>query len=207
MSFWSKQKQSVWRIDVYSVIVKEEGGNKENAVEETEENPEEVEDEAIPEEIVRDSFFVGQFVTTENQSFEKHTYSVLCVAMNPQRPGQILTGGQDNRAFLFNANEPEKVIELTGHNESVCAVCFSPKGNLCATIDMNGELKIWKTADGAPVLTIQGPEEPEWLQFHPNVILQNNSELQGSVILTSGNDFCVWSWLVTSGESHPVCIK
>ena len=44
MSFWSKQKQSVWRIDVYSVIVKEEGGNKENAVEETEENPEEVED-------------------------------------------------------------------------------------------------------------------------------------------------------------------
>lgn len=53
MSFWSKQKQSVWRIDVYSVIVKEEGGNKENAVEETEENPEEVEDEAIPEEIVR----------------------------------------------------------------------------------------------------------------------------------------------------------
>jgi len=55
MSFWSKQKQSVWRIDVYSVIVKEEGGNKENAVEETEENPEEVEDE----EIVRDSFFVG----------------------------------------------------------------------------------------------------------------------------------------------------
>jgi hypothetical protein len=59
MSFWSKQKQSVWRIDVYSVIVKEEGGNKENAVEETEENPEEVEDEAIPEEIVRDSFFVG----------------------------------------------------------------------------------------------------------------------------------------------------
>ena len=41
------------------VIVKEEGGNKENAVEETEENPEEVEDEAIPEEIVRDSFFVG----------------------------------------------------------------------------------------------------------------------------------------------------
>ena len=59
MSFWSKQKQSVCRIDVYSVIVKEEGGNKENAVEETEENPEEVEDEAIPEEIVRDSFFVG----------------------------------------------------------------------------------------------------------------------------------------------------
>lgn len=44
---------------MYSVIVKEEGGNKENAVEETEENPEEVEDEAIPEEIVRDSFFVG----------------------------------------------------------------------------------------------------------------------------------------------------
>ena len=59
MSFWSKQKQSVWRIDVYSVIVKEEGGNKENAEEETEENPEEVEEEAIPEEIVRDSFFVG----------------------------------------------------------------------------------------------------------------------------------------------------
>ena len=97
--------------------------------------------------------------------------------MNPQRPGQILTGGQDNRAFLFNANEPEKVIELTGHSDSVCAVCFSPKGNLCATIDMNGELKIWNTTNGAPVVTIKGPEEPEWLQFHQNVFLKNDNDI------------------------------
>lgn len=31
--------------------------------------------------------------------------SVLCVAMNPMNPGQVLTGGQDNLAFLFNANQ------------------------------------------------------------------------------------------------------
>ena len=62
MSFWSKQKQSVWSIDVYSVIVKEEGGNdevEEGATEETEEQTEEMGDEVIPEEIIRDSFFVG----------------------------------------------------------------------------------------------------------------------------------------------------
>ena len=101
--------------------------------------------------------------------------SVLCVAMNPMNPGQVLTGGQDNLAFLFNANNPEKVVELKGHEESVCCVGFSPKGDLCATIDMNGILKLWKTMNGALVTTIEGPGEPEWIRFHPNVIVAEGS--------------------------------
>ena len=94
---------------------------------------------------------------------------MLCIALNPTKPGQVLTGGQDNRAFLFDANKPDDVKELPGHTDSVCGVCFSPKGDLCATIDMNGNLKIWNTTNGKLVKDIQGPEEPEWLRFHPNV--------------------------------------
>ena len=104
-----------------------------------------------------------------SQSFEKFTDSALCVALNPKGNGQVLTGGQDNHAYLFNANKPDDVIELCGHEESVCAVCYNTGGDLCATIDMNGIIKVWSSEKGKLVTTIQGPEDPEWLQFHPKV--------------------------------------
>ena len=76
---------------------------------EEEEEPEEEEEEVIQ----RDSIY----------SFEKHTDSVLCCAINPANHEQILTGGQDNHAYLFTYTKPDQVQELTGHN--VDCVCFS----------------------------------------------------------------------------------
>lgn len=52
----------------------------------------------------------------KEQSFEKHTDSVLCCAINPANHEQIVTGGQDNKAFFFNYTKPDQVQELTGHN-------------------------------------------------------------------------------------------
>ena len=40
---------------------------------------------------------------------------MLCVAFNPSKNSQVLTGGQDNRAFLFDYNHPEQKRELAGH--------------------------------------------------------------------------------------------
>lgn len=42
-------------------------------------------------------------------------------------------------------------------------------GDLCATGDMNGLIQIWRTANGKLVASLQGPEELEWLKFHPKV--------------------------------------
>lgn len=46
---------------------------------------------------------------------------MLCVAFNPILNSQVLTGGQDNRAFLFDYNHPGQKRELTGHKVRVAA--------------------------------------------------------------------------------------
>ena len=35
--------------------------------------------------------------------------------VQPSKNSQVLTGGQDNRAFLFDYNHPEQKRELAGH--------------------------------------------------------------------------------------------
>ena len=51
----------------------------------------------------------------------------------------------------------------------MCAIAFNTAGDLCATGDMNGLIQIWRTANGKLVASRQGPEELEWLKFHPKV--------------------------------------
>ena len=51
----------------------------------------------------------------------------------------------------------------------MCAVAYSASGKYCATGDMNGVIQVWKTANGKLATTLEGPEELEWLKFHPKV--------------------------------------
>lgn len=58
---------------------------------------------------------------------------------------------------------------LEGHQDSVCGVAFNCTGEYLATIDMNGMIKVWNTADGHLVKTLEGPEEAEWIRWHNKV--------------------------------------
>lgn len=49
------------------------------------------------------------------------------------------------------------------------AIAFNATGDLCATGDMNGVIKVWQTVNGKCVASLHGPEELEWLKFHPKV--------------------------------------
>lgn len=48
---------------------------------------------------------------------------------------------------------------------------FNYNGEYCATMDMNGLILVWKTDTCKKVTEIQGPEEPEWMRFHPRVLI------------------------------------
>src|SRR5262249_36977260 len=52
---------------------------------------------------------------------------------------------------LWNADTMAAVKTMNGHSDWVYAVAFSPDGNLLASGSWNGEVKVWKVADGSLV--------------------------------------------------------
>lgn len=98
---------------------------------------------------------------------------MLCVAFNQRHPLQLATGGQDDQAFIFQLSDdvPPSIssIPLAGHQDSVCNLAFNATGELLATCDMNGVIKVWNTKNGELVKTLEGPEEPELLCWHNKV--------------------------------------
>jgi WD40 repeat protein len=57
---------------------------------------------------------------------------------------------------LWNADNGQLIRTLTGHSDWVYALAHSPDGNYAASGSWNGEVKIWKLADGKPVQSFNG---------------------------------------------------
>jgi WD40 repeat protein len=54
---------------------------------------------------------------------------------------------------VWNADTLAALRTLTGFTDHVFAIAASPDGNLVAGGAFNGEVRVWKLADGAPVHT------------------------------------------------------
>ncbi|CAM9701218.1 unnamed protein product, partial [Chrysoparadoxa australica] len=138
-----------------------------------------------------------ELVDAADATFTGHSDSVYCVAINPQDPTQILSGGGDDKAFLWSLRsngDIGNVHELVGHSDSVSSVGFSADGTLCATGGYDGKVLLWGTADGLLKHTLEGPEDIEWLDWHP----------KGQVLAAGSKDGTVWMWLGGTGACMQV---
>ena len=138
------------------------------------------------------------------QTFEGHTGPIYAVAIHPQNPQLMLTGGGDDRAFFWQAtttsatassadNAAGHVTELANHGDSVNAVGFSSDGTLAATGAYSGKILVWDAATRALLRTLEGPEDVEWMDWHP----------KGNLLLAGSKDTTIWMWLAATGD----CIK
>ncbi|XP_020283798.1 angio-associated migratory cell protein [Pseudomyrmex gracilis] len=67
---------------------------------------------------------------------------VFCCALS--KDAQLAaTGGQDDKAFLWNAVTGEIIIECTGFEDSVISVGFNHNDKYMAAADMSGIIKVW----------------------------------------------------------------
>lgn len=126
-------------------------------------------------------------------TFSSHTENVYCVAINPVNPMQFMTGGGDDRGFLWQISGEAAVVssvELKGHTDTVSNVGFSADGTLAATAGFDGKIKIWSAATGEEKMCLEGPEDIEWMTWHG----------KGNVILAGSLDSTVWMWFATTGE-------
>ncbi|BGP34881.1 60S ribosomal subunit assembly or modification protein [Rhodotorula toruloides] len=131
--------------------------------------------------------------------------AVFCLAIHPFAATLAVSGGEDDQAYVFRTDTGVQVAQLSGHTDSVTSVGWSHDGGLVATGGMDGKVRVWKVrrpssdmpweeAGWEFLIGLEGPDEVNWLDWHP----------KGNVLLAGGADGTVWLWNLPSGETMHV---
>lgn len=114
--------------------------------------------------------------------------SVFCIALNPIVEHIIVSGGEDNMAYIWNGQTGEVLADLPIHNESVISCGFNFDGTLVATADMNGIINVCET-EGHPVQQLDAEEEVTCMVWHP----------KGNCIIAGTISGLIWMWMIPNG--------
>ncbi|XP_061082388.1 angio-associated migratory cell protein isoform X2 [Conger conger] len=122
-------------------------------------------------------------------TFSKHTGSVFCVSLDPASNSLAVTGGEDDKGFVWRVSDGEVLFECTGHKDSVTCASFSHDSKLVATGDMSGLVKVWKVETKEEVWSFE-VGDLEWMEWHRCA----------PVLLAGAADGSVWMWKVPGGD-------
>ncbi|XP_014770699.1 angio-associated migratory cell protein [Octopus bimaculoides] len=122
-------------------------------------------------------------------TFEKHTDVVYCISLHPSGLKMAVTGGQDDKAYLWDTETGNVVLECNGHKDSVTSVAFSFDGTYVATADLSGFLKVWKVSSREEVWSFEC-DDIEWIQWHSHA----------HVLLAGTATGQIWMWKIPSGD-------
>ncbi|KAI9104065.1 hypothetical protein DFS34DRAFT_606844 [Phlyctochytrium arcticum] len=124
------------------------------------------------------------------QGFFEHKEPVYAVATHPIEPTLVISGGGDDKAYLWRLDTGETIAELTAHSDSVVVAAFSADGQYAATGGMDGKIHVSAIPSGTAVVTLEGPTEITWIGWHP----------RGPVLVAGSEDGTVWMWKIPSGQ-------
>lgn len=114
--------------------------------------------------------------------FSAHGGSVFWSDIHPKIDTYAVTGGEDNRAYLWNLNTGEVFRHYQNHQDSVSQVEFSSDGTYLATGDMNGLIQVWKLFDTEPIWS-EKIDELEWLMWHKESNILFAAQVKGDVFM------------------------
>jgi ribosome assembly protein SQT1 len=80
---------------------------------------------------------------TSLRQFLGHIGSVFCVSSHPTAPIAV-SGGEDDLGYIWNINDGERIVTLTGHTDSITTAAFSTDGEMVATGGMDGKVRVWR---------------------------------------------------------------
>uniref|UniRef100_A0A7N8XP32 Angio-associated migratory cell protein n=1 Tax=Mastacembelus armatus TaxID=205130 RepID=A0A7N8XP32_9TELE len=131
-------------------------------------------------------------------TFSKHTGSVFCVSLDPATNSLAVTGGEDDKAYVWRVDDGEVVLECSGHKDSVTCAVFSHDSSMVASGDMSGMIKVWKIETKEEIWSFE-VGDLEWLEWHPCA----------PVLLAGTDDGSVWMWKIPAGDcktfQSPAC--
>uniref|UniRef100_A0A8B9UGM8 Angio-associated migratory cell protein n=1 Tax=Anas zonorhyncha TaxID=75864 RepID=A0A8B9UGM8_9AVES len=115
--------------------------------------------------------------------------SVFCVSLDPKTNTLAVTGGEDDKAFVWRLSDGELLFECTGHKDSVTCAGFSHDSVFVATGDMSGLIKVWRVDAKEEVWSFE-VGDLEWMEWHP----------QAHVLLAGTADGNSWMWKIPGGD-------
>lgn len=90
-----------------------------------------------------------------------------------------------------NLSPLEPLHILQGHTDDITDVAFSPDGSLLASSSMDGEIRLWRTADGGLERILRG---------HQDQVLSLDFSPDGSMLLSGSDDRTARMWRVADGS-------
>ncbi|KAJ2121520.1 60S ribosomal subunit assembly or modification protein [Coemansia sp. RSA 720] len=124
------------------------------------------------------------------QGFFTHKEPVFAVDMHPTDPSIVVSGGGDDKAYLWDTTTGAQIMELEQHDDSISSVKFSTDGTLVATGGMDGKINVYNVAEQKKTAQLEGPDDIQWMHWHP----------RGNVLLTGANDASLWMWSLPTGD-------
>lgn len=131
--------------------------------------------------------------------FKGHSDCVYTSKIHPSGDGTVISGGGDDKGYLWKFNpdssseEEEKIVssvELGGHTDTVTSVGFNFDGTIALTASYDGTVRTWNAATGELLIVMDGPEDCEWAQWHS----------KGNAIIAGSKDGTIWMWLAHDGQ-------
>lgn len=125
-------------------------------------------------------------------TFRGHEKPVFTCAVSERESGEtlVLTGGEDDRAVLWNLDSGQVVSTLEGFKDSVVRTAFSKDGSFYAACDMSGVIKAFKMATNEMVWEFE-TSDITWMSWHP----------MANILFATTVDSELWMWMIPSGVS------
>eukprot|EP01005_Ploeotia_sp_CARIB1_P001989 NODE_89_length_1654_cov_286.080550_g87_i0.p1 GENE.NODE_89_length_1654_cov_286.080550_g87_i0~~NODE_89_length_1654_cov_286.080550_g87_i0.p1 ORF type:complete len:443 (-),score=123.56 NODE_89_length_1654_cov_286.080550_g87_i0:326-1585(-) len=97
-----------------------------------------------------------------------HTSPVHALAVHPSDSSLLVSGGEDDTAYIWNWHEATVRHTLKGHTDTVISACFCFKGQFVITGGMEGCVKLWDCESGKEVKSLTDLSDGiEWVLSHP----------------------------------------
>ncbi|PAV88858.1 hypothetical protein WR25_01726 [Diploscapter pachys] len=118
-------------------------------------------------------------------ALQAHAQDCFCLAICNDR--FIVTGGEDDTAFLFDTtvSESDPVLKIE-HKDSVIAVAFNHNNSLLATADMSGKIVITQLNDLKTRAELEECSDLEWIEWHTT----------SDILFAGDKDGILWMWLI-----------
>ena len=95
--------------------------------------------------------------TKERRVFENNPIHKACAEMFSPDNNLLVLPGPENESTVYGTESFDRRFALRGHQHTVIQSVFSPNGLLIATVDIEGEIRIWSSKDGTLLKTIESP--------------------------------------------------